>query len=1141
MQRGLRAKRAGLRAAAVLCLGALLVSTFSTPALAAPEGPRQTTALEPLAVSVPYSWRTMEGLETHLISPSPTYDHLHDVAFAPDGHMALAVGSHNTLLGWDAANGTARLLRNGTLGNLYGVAWSANSSTALAVGWNGALVEYTSGTISDLPPQGTTTWQGVAFVPGAGFLVVGTAGSMFFLNGTARTNVTSPTTNDLMAVAWSGVAGKAVAVGRGGVVVEVTPPGATTLLAPFVPDDLRAVAFEADTGKGLIAGGAGVLLSYTAGALANETHAPTVGGYYDLDVRSSSEPAVVALRNNTSGALLFTNGTFSSLVPLAPFPPVVEAVARSPTLGYVLAVGSFGMVVTALENGSTQNISPPFRPYIQDASWRDTGDLALLVGFNGTVMLYNQTSDATTAIAVPDLNASLRGVSWAPNGTEALIVGQSAFWRFDLSTLNVSQPIGATALDLYGVAFRPQRAEAVAVGTAGFIGTWDGTNLTRVSSGSIGNSFLALAWHKDSGGVGDYAYAAGANLLARFDPPGTVSTTTRIGTYFGVAFLGDDIWIVGDPRQIAFYDAALGVWDNLTLPSDFNTVHLARAVADPSGARILVVGNQTLSAFVNRSRILRFDTGFLVPFTGVVYNPRTAEPLYFGGSRVAFTMREGAFPNLAPRAVLSSPAAGSNWTTADTVFFDASASADPDGDALTITWWDNATGFLTAANSFGAQLTAGNHTITASVDDGHGHNVSASVAVHVAVAQFPPVATISGPAPGSNFTDDEDITFNGASSYDPNAGDVLSFSWSSDLDGPLGTGPIVVTRLSPGVHTVTLRVTDSTGRSANATVAVVVRVGDIPPAPAVSSPNPGGTYHSNIPVLFNASGTTDPDSAALTYEWLVDGLSVAAGPLVSQPLTAGPHTVTLRVSDGRKSAELNVSLVVQGPLDLPPRFLSISPQNGSVLSGQAVLNGTMEIDTVGPVRFVEFRVESGEWLSALNTIAWTGVLDTTLYPNGLVNITFRASDGANVTETVRSYLIDNPVLAVPPTLEILTPRPGAVVRGAVTVAGSATDPDSTNVSVTYRVAGGVWQNATVGASGAWSASFEAAGLPNGPLVFEARAFDGLNYSAVAVLTINVDNPASGGGFLPGAEATAALSALGVVAWARGALRRRDRE
>src|SRR3990172_458290 len=252
MERGPRRKGVGMKAAAAVWLGALVASTLAPAGLAVPEASRETTALEPLAFSVPYIWRTMEGLETHLISPRPTYDHLHDVAFAPDGHMALAVGSHNTLMAWDSANGTARLLRNGTLGNLYAVAWSADSTTALAVGWNGSLVLYSSGAISDLPAQGAGIWQGVAFVPGAGFLVVGQGGAMFFLNGGLRTNVTSPTTNDLMAVAWNGVGGKALAVGRGGVAVEVTPGGAAAALASIVSEDLRAVAFQAHTAKGLI-------------------------------------------------------------------------------------------------------------------------------------------------------------------------------------------------------------------------------------------------------------------------------------------------------------------------------------------------------------------------------------------------------------------------------------------------------------------------------------------------------------------------------------------------------------------------------------------------------------------------------------------------------------------------------------------------------------------------------------------------------------------------------------------------------------------------------------------------------------------------------------------------------------------------
>jgi hypothetical protein len=149
------------RAAALAWIALLAVpaTAFLPPAAAAPE---------PQSFTIPYVYRTMEGLQTNLIQPDVTYDHLHDVAWAPDGHMAIAVGSHNTLVGYDAATGNASILRNGTLGNLYGVAWSDDSQVALAVGWDGALIEVRGPTITDLAPEGSTTWQGAAYVPHGG-------------------------------------------------------------------------------------------------------------------------------------------------------------------------------------------------------------------------------------------------------------------------------------------------------------------------------------------------------------------------------------------------------------------------------------------------------------------------------------------------------------------------------------------------------------------------------------------------------------------------------------------------------------------------------------------------------------------------------------------------------------------------------------------------------------------------------------------------------------------------------------------------------------------------------------------------------------------------------------------------------------
>ena len=53
---------------------------------------------------------------------------------------------------------------------------------------------------------------------------------------------------------------------------------------------------------------------------------------------------------------------------------------------------------------------------------------------------------------------------------------------------------------------------------------------------------------------------------------------------------------------------------------------------------------------------------------------------------------------------------------------------------------------------------------------------------------------------------------------------MLSFSWTSDVDGQLGDGPSrVVTQLTPGSHRITLWVTDGiTGHDVFATINVTI-------------------------------------------------------------------------------------------------------------------------------------------------------------------------------------------------------------------------------------------------------------------------------------------------------------------------------
>jgi len=177
---------------------------------------------------------------------------------------------------------------------------------------------------------------------------------------------------------------------------------------------------------------------------------------------------------------------------------------------------------------------------------------------------------------------------------------------------------------------------------------------------------------------------------------------------------------------------------------------------------------------------------------------------------------------------------------------------------------------------------------------------------------------------------------------------------------------------------------------------------------------------------------------------------------------------------------------------------------------------------------MQLRIEDGSWVRALGTTTWSIIIDTTPYPNGAVNVTFHAFDGEFDLLVVRRYVINNPVVDTPPTVDIVTPTPGATVRGDFTLGGTANDPEGNLTSVEYRESGGAWKRADLSGT-SWTVTVRSGSHANGPFLIEVRAFDGQNYSEVAAVTVIADNPPSGGGFLPGLELASAVVALGALA------------
>ena len=156
------------------------------------------------------------------------------------------------------------------------------------------------------------------------------------------------------------------------------------------------------------------------------------------------------------------------------------------------------------------------------------------------------------------------------------------------------------------------------------------------------------------------------------------------------------------------------------------------------------------------------------------------------------------------------------------------------------------------------------------------------------------------------------MTLNGSASHDPDI-EELFYEWRDANGVAVGYDATIHLLLPRGLYDFTLTVKD---REYSATDTVRVRVGNNRPPAA----DPGGPYSGvrNTPIVFDASGSTDPDNEPLSYWW-----DFGAGPIAgSVTMThsfpyVGTAPVLLWVCDTEQACD--------GPVFIPVTITNVLP------------------------------------------------------------------------------------------------------------------------------------------------------------------------------------------------------------------------
>jgi len=251
-----------------------------------------------------------------------------------------------------------------------------------------------------------------------------------------------------------------------------------------------------------------------------------------------------------------------------------------------------------------------------------------------------------------------------------------------------------------------------------------------------------------------------------------------------------------------------------------------------------------------------------------------------------------AAENKAPVIVLSPSSAelGTvNMAESAALTISASSSYDPDGNITSYEWTLNSESKGSGKEIELSNLPAGEHELTIKVQDDKGKIAQRTIKITVKKLNFPPTPVVKLLPDKSIFLESEEILFSANDSFDSD-GEIKLYEWF-DNGKPLKKEKEFKAVLSPGNHTITLKVSDDKGAFDNKSISLFV---NIPP-----TADPGDEIIAKAGEIVKLSGekSTDKDGSIVSYEWLYNNSLLGKGENLNLTFPAGEYEIVLKIKD----------------------------------------------------------------------------------------------------------------------------------------------------------------------------------------------------------------------------------------------------